>query len=192
MEINARRKLQKNRYPDAPCFDHSRVILREGNCGDYINASHVDGFKHPNKFLVSQAPLAETILDWWKMILDQKCEIIVMLCKLVENGRSQCYRYWSPFEGTTLEMGSLKVKTIEVSSVFKNFQVTRIDVTNKEGGSLRLTHFLYEKWQEDYTFPEETDFLRLVLMIITYDRLLVNRKLDNGCRTHFNGPIVVH
>lgn len=113
--------------------------------------------------------------------LGTKCELIVMMCKLVENGRSQCYRYWSPVEGTTLEIGSLKVKTIEVSSVFKNLQITRIDVTHKEGGSLKLTHFLYEKWQEDYTFPEETDFLHLVLMIMTYDRWLVNRKLDNGC-----------
>ncbi|CAD6244017.1 GSCOCT00013210001.2-RA-CDS [Cotesia congregata] len=183
---------RKNRYPDKPCFDHSRVILSEGNCSDYINASHVDGFKHPNKFIVSQAPLEETVSDWWKMIWEQKCELIVMLCKLVESGRSQCYRYWSPVEGTTLEIGSLMVKTIEVSSVFRNFQITRIDVTHKERGSLRLTHFLYEKWQEDYTFPEETDFLHLVLMIKTHYRWLVNRKLDNGYRTHSKGPIVVH
>ncbi|CAS06606.1 protein tyrosine phosphatase, partial [Bracoviriform rubeculae] len=183
---------RKNRYPDAPCFDHSRVILSEGNCGDYINASHVDGFRHPEKFIVTQAPLEETLLDWWTMIWEQKCKLIVMLCKLVENGRNQSYCYWSPVEGTTLEIGDLIVKTIEVSSVFKNFQITRLDVTHKEGGSLKLTHFLYEKWQENYTFPEEKDFLHLVLMIETHYRWLVNRKSDNGCRRNYKGPIVVH
>ncbi|CAS06607.1 protein tyrosine phosphatase, partial [Bracoviriform marginiventris] len=183
---------RKNRYPDAPCFDHSRVILRKGHCGDYINASHVDGFKHPNKFIVSQAPLGETLFDWWKMIWEQKCELVVMLCKLVENGRNQSYCYWSPVEGTSLEIGDLVVKTIEVSSVFRNFQITRIDVTHKEGVSLRLTHFFYEKWQEDYTFPDEKDFLHLVLMIRTHDRWLVNRNSDYGCRRNSNGPIVVH
>lgn len=184
---------KKNRNPDEPCFDHSRVVLRrEENYGDYINASHVDGFKHPKKYIVTQAPLKETISDWWKMIWEQKCELIVMLCNLVENGKSQCYPYWSPVEGTTLKFGRLIVKTIEVCSVFKNFEMTKIEVTHKDGGRLRLTHFLYKKWQEHHVSPTELEFLHLVLMIKAYGRWMVTQKSDNGCQRDSNGPVVVH
>ncbi|XP_074107125.1 LOW QUALITY PROTEIN: tyrosine-protein phosphatase non-receptor type 9-like [Cotesia typhae] len=184
---------KKNRYPDQPCFDHSRVILRsEEHYGDYINASHVDGFQHPKKYIVSQAPLEETNSDWWKMIWEKKCELIIMLCNHVENGRSQCYYYWSPVKGTTLKIGSLMVNTIEVCSAFKDFQITSIEVTHKDGGRLRLTHFSYKKWQEHHISPAEEDFLHLVLMVKAYDRRMVIRKSDNGCRRDSNSPIVVH
>ncbi len=60
----AAENLKKNRYSDAPCFDHSRVILQEDEkCGGYINVSFVDGFNHPKKYIVSQAPLETTTSD---------------------------------------------------------------------------------------------------------------------------------
>nr|ACE75220.1 protein tyrosine phosphatase [Glyptapanteles flavicoxis] len=189
----AAENLKKNRYSDAPCFDHNRVILQEDEkCGGYINASFVDGFNHPKKYIVSQAPLETTTSDWWKMIWEQKIELIVMLCKLVENEESQCYSYWSPVEGTTLKFGNLKVNTIKVDSTLENIRITSIVVTHKNGDHLKLTHFLYEKWQEHDISPVESDFLDLVLLIKTYDLWALPKKSVNGQKTDSSSPILVH
>ncbi len=126
------------------------------------------------------------------MIWEQKIELIVMLCKLVENEESQCYSYWSPVEGTTLEFGNLKVNTIKVDSTFKNIQITSIVVTHKNGDHLKLTHFLYEKWQEHDISPAESDFLDLVSMITKYDRWALPQKSVNDWKMDSSCPILVH
>lgn len=49
--------LQKNRYTDVLCYDHSRVILSQENdepTSDYINANFVDGYKQKNAYISTQ------------------------------------------------------------------------------------------------------------------------------------------
>ena len=80
--------------------DDWRVILRE-NEGDYINAvfvnvciiilyrfnfSQLQGYKQRRAFIIAQSPMESTARDFWKMIYDRKCGVIVMLCDLVEDG----------------------------------------------------------------------------------------------------------
>ena len=43
----------RNRYQNIPCFDHTRVILRE-NTADYINANWISGFRPPQAYIVTQ------------------------------------------------------------------------------------------------------------------------------------------
>jgi len=38
-------------------------------------------------FIATQAPLKETIDDFWAMCMSEKVEIIVMLCKFISAGR---------------------------------------------------------------------------------------------------------
>ena len=80
--------------------DDWRVILRE-NEGDYIHAvfvnvciiilcrfnfSQLQGYKQRRAFIIAQSPMESTARDFWKMIYDRKCGVIVMLCDLVEDG----------------------------------------------------------------------------------------------------------
>ncbi|XP_029769802.1 receptor-type tyrosine-protein phosphatase C-like, partial [Terrapene carolina triunguis] len=47
----------KNRYIDILPYDYNRVELSEMNGdpgSDYINASHIDGFKEPRKYIAAQ------------------------------------------------------------------------------------------------------------------------------------------
>jgi len=50
-------------------------------------------------YIVTQGPLANTVADFWQMIWEQGCVVIVMLTRLQENGRQLCHRYW-PEEGS--------------------------------------------------------------------------------------------
>ena len=77
--------------------DDWRVILRE-NEGDYthavfvnvciiilyrFNLSQLQGYKQRRAFIIAQSPMAR---DFWKMIYDRKCGVIIMLCDLMEDG----------------------------------------------------------------------------------------------------------
>lgn len=52
-----RYNLNKNRYTDVLCYDHSRVVLareEEDELSDYINANFVDGYKQKNAYISTQ------------------------------------------------------------------------------------------------------------------------------------------
>lgn len=54
---------------------------------DYINASFIDGYYKENAYIVCQAPMTNTVEDFWRMIWDQNCCLIVMLCLTNEAGQ---------------------------------------------------------------------------------------------------------
>ena len=92
LEVN----LRKNRYIDVIPAEKYRPILHSfggENATDYINALYVDGHCKKNQFIVTQTPLASTILDFWKLVYDEDVRTIVM----VENFQSSeetCAEYW--------------------------------------------------------------------------------------------------
>jgi len=44
------------------------------------------GYKQYKGFIVTQAPMENTCQDFWKMVFERGCGLIVMLSDLVENG----------------------------------------------------------------------------------------------------------
>lgn len=97
--------IRKNRYVNALPYDHARVILNalsNINGSDYINASTITDHDPRNAaYIATQGPLENTVCDFWQMIWEQGCVVIVMLTRLVENDTSMCHRYW-PLEGAEL------------------------------------------------------------------------------------------
>lgn len=66
----------------------------DDNNGDYINANFVQGYAHDNKFIATQGPKKETLVDFWRMVYQYRVHAIVMLTKLVEKGVERCTQYW--------------------------------------------------------------------------------------------------
>lgn len=58
-------------------------ILTDGVCVCVC----VQGYKHSNEYIATQGPLPETRNDFWKMVLQQKSPIIVMLTQCNERRR---------------------------------------------------------------------------------------------------------
>ena len=48
---------------------------------------HMQGYKQYKGFIIAQAPMKFTCRDFWKMIYERECGVVVMLSDLVENGR---------------------------------------------------------------------------------------------------------
>ncbi|XP_058191116.1 protein-tyrosine-phosphatase PTP1-like isoform X3 [Rhododendron vialii] len=82
----------KNRYTDILPFDRNRVVLNP--CNDYrasargyINASFIETSSSGSisRFIATQGPLPHTFEDFWEMISQYRCPVIVVLTRLVDN-----------------------------------------------------------------------------------------------------------
>ncbi|XP_026465006.1 tyrosine-protein phosphatase 3-like [Ctenocephalides felis] len=69
----------KNRCPDHLPYDQTRVQLPDPN-NDYINASYVKNMSPvcPD-FIVTQAPMSNTLADFWSMVWNENIETIACL-----------------------------------------------------------------------------------------------------------------
>ncbi|XP_076372995.1 tyrosine-protein phosphatase 69D-like [Tachypleus tridentatus] len=92
MDIN----LNKNRYNFIIPYDTNRVILPptfSENQSTYINASFIEGYDRSLSFIITQDPLENTKMDFWRMIKEHNIKTVVMLSELGE-GESKCPQYW--------------------------------------------------------------------------------------------------
>ncbi|XP_075479930.1 protein-tyrosine-phosphatase PTP1-like isoform X2 [Primulina tabacum] len=84
----------KNRYTDVLPFDDNRVILKQSkhyrpSARGYINASFVRTSESVSGFIATQGPLPHTYEDFWEMIIQYRCPVIIMLTRLVDNYQSE-------------------------------------------------------------------------------------------------------
>lgn len=131
-QARVRSNLAKNRYTDVLCYDHSRVILEKENgdvTSDYINANYVNGYKQKNAYISTQGPLPKTCSDFWRMVWEQKCLVIVMTTRVMERGRVKCGQYWEADVAGVAEYDNFRIKTTHVDSK-EDYTVVSLELTN--------------------------------------------------------------
>ncbi|XP_023404011.1 receptor-type tyrosine-protein phosphatase C isoform X3 [Loxodonta africana] len=173
----------KNRYVDILPYDYNRVELSEinGDVGsNYINASYIDGFKEPRKYIAAQGPRDETVDDFWRMIWEQKATVIVMVTRCEEGNRNKCAEYWPSTEQGTKTYGDVVVKINEHKRC-PDYIIQKLSITNKKEKATgrEVTHIQFISWP-DHGVPEDPHLL------------LKLRRRVNAFSNFFSGPIVVH
>ncbi|XP_031750864.1 receptor-type tyrosine-protein phosphatase alpha-like isoform X6 [Xenopus tropicalis] len=167
----------KNRYKKVIPYDNSRVILRSDPSGSgYINASYIDGYRHPKFFIATQGPLPETVAHFWNMVWQENSSVIVMLTGLEEQNKVKCERYW-PEETQTY--GDIRVSV--QSSTQTGALVTRSLALQKVGGTAQRTveHLHYLQWPDHGVPNKPSGLLQLVEQM-------------NECKLPGSGPVIVH
>lgn len=174
--------IDKNRYQDILPYDSTRVPLLDSMTGDYINASFVDmavPSGSVNRYIATQGPLSSTCEDFWQMVWEQNCSLIIMVTPLIEAGRVKCHKYW-PDEKEEVRYGQIFVRNLNEKSKPATIDRT-IQLTDAKGGEKRLTTQIQYKAWPDHEVPEDcSDFLKLV------SRVKRHRAMDP------KNPIVVH
>ncbi|KAM6460489.1 receptor-type tyrosine-protein phosphatase-like N isoform 2-T2 [Liasis olivaceus] len=174
--------VKKNRNSVYVPYDHARIKLKmESNPSrsDFINASPIiDHDPRMPAYIATQGPLSHTIADFWQMVWENGCTVIVMLTPLVEDGVKQCDRYW-PDEGSSL-YHIYEVNLVSEHIWCEDFLVRSFYLKNVQSQETRtLTQFHFLSW------PAEG--------IPTTTRPLLDfRRKVNKCYRGRSCPIVVH
>ncbi|XP_064407627.1 receptor-type tyrosine-protein phosphatase T-like [Halichondria panicea] len=173
----------KNRYHDKFPYDaHRPKLMGSSKQDQYINASFIDGYKHRRCFVVTQAPLDNTVLDFWKMAKNLESRTIVLLCDLTENGKDMCTQYWPDKVDGEVTYGKMTLKLLS-EKCEKEIIVRKLEIsqTLKVAGSdcYVLTMFHCKTWNENGTPPAPE-------LVIHLNELVVNSQKSTG-----NKPIIV-
>nr|CDS22249.1 tyrosine protein phosphatase non receptor type [Echinococcus granulosus] len=197
----------KNRYVDVPCLDHSAVPLPNDA---YIHANFVDGYKRRKAYILTQGPLESTAVDFWQMVWTTGASIIIMLTRIVENGRVKCGQYWPPIETNYGHSSSASTATkrfppFSVTNVQQTveanglYQLSRLHLSKSQGkitafepsnptSSLaetrKIEHYLFLGWP-DFDVPKEPhDFLTFLDVI--------NERLRQSSTSLPTSPLIIH
>nr|XP_023660644.1 receptor-type tyrosine-protein phosphatase N2 [Paramormyrops kingsleyae] len=173
---------KKNRSGTVVAYDHSRITLKaENNQGgsDYINASPIMDHDPRNPAYIStQGPLPSTVADFWQMVWENGCVVIVTLTPLTENGVKQCYHYW-PDEGSNL-YHIYEVNLVSEHIWCEDFLVRSFYLKNMQTNETRtVTQFHFLTWLNQ-NVPESSR------------TLLDFRRKVNKCYRGRSCPIIVH
>lgn len=122
----------KNRYLNVLPNPHSRVLLPEMGCdptSTYVNANYIRGYKLiPKEYVATQGPLPSTSYDFWRLLWEERCRIIVMTTGLIENSRMKCCLYWPATEiGHTMRSGDIEITQLGIyPSKFYTISILRV------------------------------------------------------------------
>jgi len=172
----------KNRYYNILPNEESRVkldALVDGD-SDYINANFVGCEKFRRNYILTQAPLPNTVNDLWRMVWQEKVPVIVCLTKLNEGDVQKAHKYW-PDDGQTVQFGKIIVyhsMTVMYSNIaIRSFTLwLQGDTLN----TIEVFHLHYQDWP-DHGTPSSTKPVRTLAYLVS--------TLRERCRS---GPAVVH
>ncbi|KAI1295765.1 Receptor-type tyrosine-protein phosphatase alpha [Halotydeus destructor] len=136
-----------------PCENNSQPT-------DYINASYIDGYHQEKKYIATQAPLDHTLVDFWRMTWQTDAKIVVMVCNLIELGKTKCGKYW-PEESATY--GQYKV-TMTAKKEFEDYIVRKFSVV-KGNDEKEVTQYHYISWPDDEVPLSIANFSSMLKMI---------------------------
>jgi protein-tyrosine phosphatase len=161
--------MAKNRFADVKSNEGTIVRLRETNAsgdGTYINANYIDArekFSVPFVYIATQAPMKNTVLDFWRMVYENDCAFIVMLCAVKENGKGKSETYWPP-RGETYDMGLVSV-TVVAENVRQDSVHRRMLLRSVRGDEKEVYHMQYVAWP-DQGVPQSSATLMEMIQAI--------------------------
>ncbi|BFZ24955.1 hypothetical protein BsWGS_27994 [Bradybaena similaris] len=172
----------KNRFVDILPYDHSRVKLNvqpeDEETNDFINANYIPGYNSVREYIATQGPMNCTIPDFWCMIWEQKCLIIVMVSDLQENGRLKVDQYWPENLHESVIFENVAVEMTNFSQL--NKYIIRSFKLSKGAETRKVTQYFLPGWCDfsaNLTFSDVLELAKLMRQEITPDA---------------SGPITVH
>ncbi|KAK4468096.1 hypothetical protein MN116_008266, partial [Schistosoma mekongi] len=178
--------LPKNRSLSIIPHDANRVVLRavrgvEGS--DYINASYIDGYKSRAGYIATQAPLMNTLEDFWRMIWESGSCLIVKLDSTLASNELKFIdspTYWPNLQSA--RHGFLVIDPIAIYTM-PAYIMRELRLTDTRDGSTRTVRQFDASSTADALIhlERQTSMLELISQV-------------HKTKEHFgiDGPITVH
>ena len=163
-----------DRYKNILPYKHNIPKLSNGK---YINASFIN-IPTKENIIATQGPKLETINNFYQMIFDYDCNIIIMLCKWIENNREKCSDYIN-FNHLNY---NFKIEKIEIKINQNSLLVQKLYVLNKVTNMTKeIYHINFLNWI-DHGVPNIKESVP-VFNLIFYLIFMKKKK---------NTPFIVH
>ncbi|KAG5464386.1 hypothetical protein LSCM1_00570 [Leishmania martiniquensis] len=175
--------MAKNRFPDVKPNECTIVRLSTTSShgdGTYINANYIDArekFNVPFVYIATQAPMQNTVPDFWRMVFENDSDFIVMLCAVEESGKVKSEAYWPP-RGETYDLGLLSV-TLVAECRRQNWIYRRLLLYSIRGKEKEVDHMQYLTWPDQGVPKSSLTLMEMIDVIAKSPRSM-------------RSPIVVH
>ncbi len=150
-------------------MDKSRVVLNDPSVGDYIHASYVDGHTTPRQYICAQGPMNSTVVDFWRMVWQEKSVMIVMLCKFMENNQQKCMEYWPQSEKGRKSFEDFVMVNQGVHTEYlaggHSATVSRLSVKRGQQPARTITHYHFKDWPDQGVPKDARAVLKLARVI---------------------------
>lgn len=147
----------KNRYNDVLAPDASLVRVPSV---DYINANYVN-IGMQKRVIACQAPIANTVADFWAMIYHSSSDCILMLTRLVEKDKPKSEEYW-PKVGYWARYGSVMVLN---RRCFFACDESNIIISELLVNDRKVYHVHYLDWNDNAAADPDDVILLIGLLI---------------------------
>ncbi|KAL6743985.1 hypothetical protein Aduo_016965 [Ancylostoma duodenale] len=171
----------QNRFSDIPCIEETRVHVKHATEDhDYIHANWVDGYREPKKFILTQAPLGQTTNQFWNMIWQEKCLVVVSMIQMFDiNGAEWSIPYIPKKTGEERDAGDIKLIHCGTRCVRRTYDATLIKAI-RNGCERRILHLCYFAWGHRGTPRNPTEMLNFVADLNYNRELLVKEAVAAG------------
>lgn len=156
---------------------------------EYVNANHVKGPKDTtNYYIACQAPLENTIVDFWRMIWENNSRVIIMATDLTENGIEKCAEYLpSSFViDNHVTFGDYQI-TLKNREVRDKYAVSTVHLKNSCTKTWReITHLWYQ-WPENGIPSDEASIIAMLLEARSYLKMVLPEQFAADSDASSNG-----
>lgn len=164
----------KNRNSRILPDEKQRVYLKQTslNQSDYINAIYVSGYKQKDSFIVTQYPMSHTVNDYWRLVVEKNCPLIVILNALDTTDQTSP-TFW-PLEAKTESFGTIQVTTTTVESD-NGILVYNLTIKGSTKGleqPMPVTLIHYPFWNHQQDIPQVAEkFVQLLDLTFRYRQM---------------------
>ncbi|CAH1791812.1 unnamed protein product [Owenia fusiformis] len=182
----------RNRFREVYPYDDNRVKIppSRSNSLGYINASHIKMHIASDDWLyiATQAPLDNTVSEFWQMIWESEVYVIAMLTEIQEQGKQKCCSYWPRVgDKSPMQFGDFQIY-MQFCNKTEWFNTSRLTVKHLPSKCEReLWHLQYTDWPEKGCPEDIHGFLAYLDEIDCVRRHAYSEHPDNKLT-----PILVH
>uniref|UniRef100_A0A0N5BD64 Tyrosine-protein phosphatase domain-containing protein n=1 Tax=Strongyloides papillosus TaxID=174720 RepID=A0A0N5BD64_STREA len=171
----------KNRSPDVPCIDSTRVELKNYTT-DYIHANYIATASNPKRFICTQSPTTDTINDFWLMIVQNEVSCIGMISDMSKGNKDKIDLYFPNKTNRSCRFGEVKItcKKREKMTINKELRRTTLKVQHNDK-SFNVLHYHWAYFP-DKTVPEisQTPFQLLGFLRFSKTPIVIHDALGTG------------
>ncbi|KAL5022774.1 hypothetical protein ScPMuIL_001929 [Solemya velum] len=164
----------KNRYHNILPVETYRPVLQNQYDGrsNYVNAVYLRSYNLQRAFILTQMPLSNTIIEFWRLVQDYETSCIVML-----NGIDECGLYW-PTKNQVENYGKFRVKRIREED-YTDYTVTTLSFALGGSNEKYVKLFRFNLWSDTRPTPPK--------QLLPFIQETLNCQKERG-----NKPMIVH